>query len=354
MTTLSTYGELTTKALKCETDLTFQTADANSTVLRASDSSGDQIITIPAQSGNSNLLTSESSVAGAKLDINGATAETSPADADEAIVYDASATANKKMTLANLKTYFSAGSGVPSGSNNQIITYSGTTAQAVSMAGDCTIVADGTITLGADKVTTAKILDANVTSAKLASDAVTTAKILDDNVTAGKLANDAVTTDKILDANVTAGKLASDSVTTVKILDDAVTTAKILDANVTAGKLASDSVTTAKILDANVSSAKLATDSVTTAKIANNNVTNPKIAGLNGVTAGTVTALKLMLPDASKDISGFRNVTMTGAMQSASVLIGTSEWRLINSGTDLLFQKWSGSAWVTKSSIDGS
>jgi hypothetical protein len=76
----------------------------------------------------------------------------------------------------------------------------------------------------------------------LASNAVTTAKILDANVTAAKLASDAVTTVKILDANVTAAKIASDAVTTVKILDSNVTTAKIADDAVTAAKLADTAV----------------------------------------------------------------------------------------------------------------
>lgn len=42
--------------------------------------------------------------------------------------------------------------------------------------------------LAADAVTTAKILDANVTTAKLATNAVTTVKITDDNVTEAKIA----------------------------------------------------------------------------------------------------------------------------------------------------------------------
>ena len=44
--------------------------------------------------------------------------------------------------------------------------------------------------LAANAVTTAKILDANVTAAKLDSNAVTTAKILDNNVTVAKLSLD--------------------------------------------------------------------------------------------------------------------------------------------------------------------
>jgi hypothetical protein len=45
-----------------------------------------------------------------------------------------------------------------------------------------------TVVVADNEITTAKILDANVTAAKLASNAVETAKILDANVTAAKLA----------------------------------------------------------------------------------------------------------------------------------------------------------------------
>ena len=76
-----------------------------------------------------------------------------------------------------------------------------------------TLITANSYTIPTGEVTTAKILDANVTAAKLASDSVTTAKILDANVTAAKIASDAVTTAKILDANVTAGKLANTAVT---------------------------------------------------------------------------------------------------------------------------------------------
>jgi hypothetical protein len=58
-------------------------------------------------------------------------------------------------------------------------------------------------TLVDDSVTTSKILNANVTEAKLAANAVTTAKILDANVTAAKLANTAVTAGSYTQANIT-------------------------------------------------------------------------------------------------------------------------------------------------------
>ena len=71
----------------------------------------------------------------------------------------------------------------------------------------------------------------------LADNSVTTAKIVDLNVTTAKLAANAVTTAKITDLNVTTGKLADNAVTTIKITDANITTVKIADANITAAKL---------------------------------------------------------------------------------------------------------------------
>jgi hypothetical protein len=183
-------------------------------------------------------------------------------------------------------------------STTEVYTYSGLT-----FGNGDWIVSNGTAwekvnsEINDNEITTSKIVNLAITTAKLADDAVTTVKILNANVTAAKLASDSVTTVKILDANVTAAKLASDSVTTVKILDnnvttakiadDAITTVKILDSNVTASKLATDSVSTAKIIDANVTAAKLAADSVTTAKILNSNVT---LAKLQDIATGTILA----------------------------------------------------------------
>ncbi len=156
-------------------------------------------------------------------------------------------------------------------------------------------------------VTTAKIGDTNVTTAKLASGAVTTDKITDLNVTTAKLADDAVTTAKITNLNVTTDKLASDAVTTakvaddavttVKIADDAVTTAKIADNTVTTDKLVNDAVTTLKITDLNVTTGKIADSAITAAKLDSDSVTTIKILDANITTAkindAAVTADKL-------------------------------------------------------------
>lgn len=80
-----------------------------------------------------------------------------------------------------------------------------------------------------NSVTTAKIANANVTTAKLSDGSVTTAKIADGNVTATKLADSAVSAAKINDGAVTADKIADSSVTTAKIAAGAVTADKIAE-----------------------------------------------------------------------------------------------------------------------------
>ena len=100
------------------------------------------------------------------------------------------------------------------------------------------IIVYSTQALSAGTVTTASIVDDNITQAKIADDAVgadqlaasavVTASIVDDNVTQAKIADDAVGADQ----------LASSAVVTASIVDDAVTTAKIADDQVTLAKMA--------------------------------------------------------------------------------------------------------------------
>ena len=69
------------------------------------------------------------SVQGTKVDVNGTTAVTTLANDDEFLVYDASATANKKITAENIGDYIYA-----------------------AVSGDITIAEDGTATISADSV----------------------------------------------------------------------------------------------------------------------------------------------------------------------------------------------------------
>jgi hypothetical protein len=91
----------------------------------------------------------------------------------------------------------------------------------------------------------------------LLADSAATNGVAWKQIPAAGIAADAVTTAKILDANVTEAKLASSAVTAGKIAADAVTTAKILDLNVTTGKIADSAVTQAKMADRAIGSAEL-------------------------------------------------------------------------------------------------
>jgi hypothetical protein len=91
------------------------------------------------------------------------------------------------------------------------------TATAVDLSGDVTVNNAGAVTIANNAVTTAKILDANVTDAKLATNAVTTAKILDANVTNAKLANGSVDSAKIAAGSIRNLHIAANAIDTSKI-----------------------------------------------------------------------------------------------------------------------------------------
>jgi hypothetical protein len=75
--------------------------------------------------------------------------------------------------------------------------------------------------------------------------------------------------------------VASGAITTTKLANDAVTSAKIVDGTITVSDIADDAVETSKIKDANVTTAKLTNNAVTTAKITDGNVTYAKIQNVS-------------------------------------------------------------------------
>jgi hypothetical protein len=102
---------------------------------------------------------------------------------------------------------------------------------------------------------------------------------------AAGLASNAVTTAKILDANVTDGKIATVSASKVT-------------GTLSQSQLAANSVGTSQIIDGNVTNAKLGTASVTDAKV--NDVAFGKITGTVTPSDGTVTNAKIVSMDGSK------------------------------------------------------
>jgi len=136
-----------------------------------------------------------------------------------------------------------------SSNSGSAITLSGTSDVFCTYPAEKAVTLNGTVINDANVVATANIVDDAVTADKLA-DAINTA--ISDNTakvtnathtgdvtgaTALTIGADKVLTSMILDANVTAAKLATDAVTTVKILDANVTTAKMADDSVNATKL---------------------------------------------------------------------------------------------------------------------
>lgn len=143
-----------------------------------------------------------------------------------------------------------------------------------------------------------EIPDGSITTAKLADNAVTSAKIKPSAVGTSQLADGAVTTAKIANGSITQNHLQIDSVGYPQIIDGSIDSTKVKDASIPGGKLmeqtlttrelqprsvttdilADNSVTTNKIVDGAVTEAKLAPSSVATEKLQDLCVTTPKIA----------------------------------------------------------------------------
>jgi hypothetical protein len=170
------------------------------------------------------------------------------------------------------------------------------------------------------KAPPAVILDGSITTEKLANNAVNTAKLQDASVTNSKLAPNAITTDKILDGTIQRADVAPNfkaseadiadsvrrvppfaipdgSITSQKIRDGEVKSVDIEDGAITQAKLADNSVTNAKILNGAVTTEKIAEASITTSKIADNSITTLKLADLSVSTAkiqdGAITNSKI-------------------------------------------------------------
>ena len=79
------------------------------------------------------------------------------------------------------------------------------------------------------KIGTNSISDDAITTAKLPNDAVTSAKIADDTIATANMADDAITSAKIADGTIATANLADDAVTSAKIDDGTIATANIAD-----------------------------------------------------------------------------------------------------------------------------
>jgi hypothetical protein len=135
----------------------------------------------------------------------------------------------------------------------------------------------------------------------IASNAVTTAKILDANVTLAKMAANSVDSDQYVDGSidtahignlqVTTAKIAADAIDGTKLADNAVDSEHYTDGSIDRVHLAADIVDGTKIADDSIDSEHYVDGSIDTAHIANDAVTlGTKTAGnyvAAGATSGT-------------------------------------------------------------------
>ncbi len=220
ITSVNTSGKLTTGAV------TYPNTDGTANQVLLTNGSGEVSFgSIPTL--NQNTTGTAANVTGTVAVANGGTGATSATDALTNLGAQATANLSTDLTtdaasttkypaVKTIKDYVD--SSVTSGAPDATTTTKGK----LKLAGDLT----GTADLPA-------VASGAITTTKLANDAVTSAKIVDGTITVSDIADDAVETSKIKDANVTTAKLTNNAVTTAKITDGNVTYAKIQNVSAT-------------------------------------------------------------------------------------------------------------------------
>lgn len=138
-------------------------------------------------------------------------------------------------------------------------------------------------------------------------------------VTTEKIANESITSAKLAPNTIIPSHIADGSITTPKLADNAVTSVKILDGSITTSKLADVSITNAKIINnANIPDSKLAIIS-TVGKVANSATTATHVNTNNTIVLrnhSQPTQLPALNIDGDVSISGYRNLSMLGGNSS--------------------------------------
>ena len=164
----------------------------------------------------------------ATITLSSASIVTIPDSIEKFYIFDATAV----TAATNLTIKTASGSGFTLDASKIYAAYSdGTNLKEVSLD-----TLGGTVAaaqIASDAVTTAKILQSNVTQNKMAPNSVGTAQILQSNVTQNKMAPNAVGTAQILQSNVTLNKMAPNSVGPAQLQSTAVTAGSYNTADIT-------------------------------------------------------------------------------------------------------------------------
>ena len=158
-------------------------------------------------------------------------------------------------------------------------------------------IADYNVAIAGTGVTTAKIVDGAITSAKIANGTIVEADIADSAITSIKIANGTVTgtdiatgtitSSNILDGTIAAGDIADGAITSAKILDGTIVEGDIANGAITSAKIADNTIVAGDIADATITSAKIAASTIAAGNIADATITSAKIAA-STITGGNI------------------------------------------------------------------
>jgi hypothetical protein len=263
---------------------------------------------------------------------------------------------------------------LPALTNAQLITNNGTSNIAVTMSGDASFSATGSLTIN-DNVITANKISANAVDAtKLVDNAVTAAKINSNAVDATKLADNAVTSTKIADGTITGADVATTTITTDKLAQSGANTNEVLQWNgtnwVPAALVAGGTVSqintgtgltggpitttgTISIAPGGVNTTELANNAVDATRLADNAVTTSKI------TANAVDVTKLAdnavnsakIVDASISGADIAPTTITGSNIANTTI--TADKLAQSSAAVGQVLKWNGTNWIPQADDAG-
>ena len=159
------------------------------------------------------------------------------------------------------------------------------------------------------QINAVQVLDGSITTIKIADDAVTSAKILngtiveedlaDDAVTAAKLAANSVVNDSIVDGTILGAKIAANSITSAHLGIDVIVAEDIAANAITVSEIQANAVTKVKIADNSVDVAKLdvtdgnANDVLKTNGAGVLGFTNPASQAVGGDVSGTIANIQI-------------------------------------------------------------